>query len=42
MLHLYTHNPELKKQVILVMIVDNERQHYLAVKKLSTLFTGRI
>ena len=29
-----------KNQVILLMITDNEKWHYLAVKKLSTLFRG--
>ena len=29
-----------KNQVILLMITDNEKWHYLAVKKLSALFRG--
>ena len=29
-----------KNQVILLMITDNEKWHYLALKKLSALFRG--
>ena len=32
------HNSKHKNQVILLMITDNEKWHYLAVKKLSALF----
>ena len=30
-----------KKQVILLMINDNEKQHYLAVKRLNGLFLNK-
>ena len=34
------HNLKRKNQVILLMITDGEKWHYLAVKKLSTLLKG--
>ena len=34
----YNHNP--KNQVILLMITDGEKWHYLAVKSLPALFRG--
>ena len=35
--HISKHNPKRENQVILLMITDNEKWHYLAVKKLSAL-----
>ena len=37
--HISKHNPTRENQLILLMITDNEKWHYLAVKKLSTLFS---
>ena len=34
------HNLKRKNQVILLMVTDGEKWHYLAVKKLSALFRG--
>ena len=34
------HNLKRKNQVILLMITDGEKWHYLAVKKLSALLKG--
>ena len=34
------HNLKRKNQVILLMITDGEKWHYLAVKKLSASFRG--
>ena len=34
------HNLRRENQVFLLMITDGEKWHYLAVKKLSTLFKG--
>ena len=34
------HNSNREKQVILLMILDGEKWHYLAVKKLSALLRG--
>ena len=34
------YNLECENQVILLMITDGKKWHYLAVKKLSTLFKG--
>ena len=34
------HNLNRENQVILLMITDAEKWHYLAVKRLSALFTG--
>ena len=36
------HNSNLEKQVILLIIPNKEKRHYLAVKKLSELLTGII
>ena len=40
--HVYKskHNLTRKNQVILLMITDGEKWHYLAVKRLSALFRG--
>ena len=35
------YNLNRKNQVILLMITDGEKWHYLAVKKLSALFRGK-
>ena len=35
------HNSNRKKQVILLMILNWEKWHYLAAKKLSVLLRGR-
>ena len=35
------YNLDHENQVILLMIADGEKWHYLAVKKLSALFRGR-
>ena len=34
------HNFKRKNQVVLLMITDGEKWHYLGVKKLSALLTG--
>ena len=34
------HNPMRKKQVILLMITDGKKWHYLPVKRLSALLRG--
>ena len=38
--YLSKHNSDRKNQVILLMITDGKKWHYLAVKKLSTLLKG--
>ena len=36
------HNKTRENKVILLMITDNEKQHYLAVKKLNALLKKRL
>ena len=38
--HVSKHNSNREKQVILLMISNEEKWHYLAVEKLSALLTG--
>ena len=39
-MHISQNNLTRKNQVILLMITDGEKWHYLAVKRLSALFKG--
>ena len=39
-MHISQNNLTRKNQVILLMITDSEKWHYLAVKRLSSLFKG--
>ena len=39
-MHTIQNNLKRENQVILLMITDGEKWHYLAVKKLSALFKG--
>ena len=38
--YLSKHNSDRENQVILLMITDGKKRHYLAIKKLSALFRG--